>query len=148
MPGGGAIKHPVGQEYGVCAVAEVHKDVLVQSQLDLSVEQVKGKHKDPASKNISFSVPWVTFSSNPVWNTHHTWFLLISNIVKWGINRLLLWCTYLKLTGRGAFNVYLGRESSFNVLYLHLLTQRWKESCLLAEYGLLIGFILATQSLK
>ena len=45
------------RQYGVCAMAEARKDHLVQSQLDLSVELVRGSHEDPVSSNISSSVP-------------------------------------------------------------------------------------------
>lgn len=76
------------------------KDSLVQRQLDLSVKQVRGTHKDMISNNVSSSTPWVTFSSNLVWSTHHNCFFLISNKEKWGIiNRPFLWWTYVNWHG-------------------------------------------------
>lgn len=48
---------PWGKLYSTCAMAEACKDRLVQSQLDLSVELVKGSYEVPVSSNISSSVP-------------------------------------------------------------------------------------------
>lgn len=98
-PGRGVTKQLAGRPYGIphgwssqgCLSAEWARFVI---------ERAKGKLWGLISDNISSLVTWVTFSSNLVWSTHQNQFLLTSNKVKWGTDRLFLWCTYVNWQGK------------------------------------------------
>lgn len=66
MPGGEGFQSSQRGDSMGSTKDEVRKNVLLQSQLDLSVEQARGSHEDRISNNISSFVMWVTFPSNLV----------------------------------------------------------------------------------